>query len=358
VNEVKFLTDASLGAFMDALGVEKKYTNVMGDGGNIWRELADAVGPEVAAGLRAERTLNPVKGVFMAACEVVARYGADADEDPLAQAGAQKTAVVGMRGCECRALAYLDMVMLSQPSPDPFYAARRAATTIVSVDCTQPAGTCFCDLLGDDAYATDVADVNLSPVAGGYVVEALSDAGKEVLAAAAGVLADATETHLAQKDAMRAETARQLQEQNADYEFPADVRECLSATVEDVFWRQQLCNCVQCGGCTAVCPTCYCFLLYDQVAGQNVYERVRAADSCQLTGYTPMAGAPGGAAPDPRRTHMSKFQHRITHKFCYDPENWGVVGCVGCGRCAATCPGAVDLRVVISNIKTGVSASE
>jgi len=355
VNAAKFLTESSLKKFIDALGGGGKYTNAVGLGGNVWRGVEDGVGPDVSAGLRAERPLNPVKGVFMDACEVVARYGADAADDPLAQAGAQKTTVVGMRGCECRALAYLDTVMLSEPSPDPFYAARRAATTIVSVDCAQPAGTCFCDLLGDDAFATNVADVNLSPVEGGYVVTALSDAGKELLAAVGDAVSDATETQLAQKDAMRAETARLLQEQNADYEFPADVRESMPATADDVFWRQELSVCVQCGGCTAVCPTCYCFLLYDLTAGRALYERVRAADSCQLTGYTPMAGAPGTAAPDPRRTHMSKFQHRIAHKFCYDPENWDVVGCVGCGRCAATCPGSVDLRNVISNMKTGVS---
>jgi len=194
VNEIKFLAETSLGALLDALGVEQTYVNAVGRGGNVWRELGDAVGPELTEGLRSTRPHNPVKGVFTAATEVVARYGSAAGgDDPLARAGAEKIAVVGMRGCECRALAYMDTVMLSEPSPDPFYAPRRAATTIVSVDCAQAADTCFCNLLGADAFATDVADVNLSPVEGGYVVSALSETGEKVLATADAVLTDANE---------------------------------------------------------------------------------------------------------------------------------------------------------------------
>ena len=194
MNEIKFLAETSLGALLDALGVEQTYVNAVGRGGNVWRELGDAVGPELTEGLRSTRPHNPVKGVFTAATEVVARYGSAAGgDDPLARAGAEKIAVVGMRGCECRALAYMDTVMLSEPSPDPFYAPRRAATTIVSVDCAQAADTCFCNLLGADAFATDVADVNLSPVEGGYVVSALSETGEKVLATADAVLTDANE---------------------------------------------------------------------------------------------------------------------------------------------------------------------
>ena len=35
------------------------------------------------------------------------------------------------------------------------------------------------------------------------------------------------------------------------------------------------------------------------------------------------------------------------HKFLYMPQNLGVTGCVGCGRCVVSCPSNVDLRQVL-----------
>jgi predicted aldo/keto reductase-like oxidoreductase len=109
-------------------------------------------------------------------------------------------------------------------------------------------------------------------------------------------------------------------------------------------------ECVQCGGCTNVCPACYCFLLSDEEYAEDAYERTRARDSCQFTGYSQMAGPPGTLAPDPRRNHMSKFQHRFAHKFWYNAVSPGILGCVGCGRCRDTCPGAIDLRRVLTEV--------
>jgi succinate dehydrogenase/fumarate reductase-like Fe-S protein len=64
-----------------------------------------------------------------------------------------------------------------------------------------------------------------------------------------------------------------------------------------------------------------------------------------------MAAPAGVARPDPRRTHMDKFQRRFAHKFWHDVTVNGMLGCVGCGRCFETCPGSIDLRRVITAIR-------
>ena len=38
------------------------------------------------------------------------------------------------------------------------------------------------------------------------------------------------------------------------------------------------------------------------------------------------------------------------HKFSYFPQNYGTLGCVGCGRCLDNCPAGVDIREIIQQI--------
>ncbi|KPK61955.1 MAG: hypothetical protein AMK73_07200 [Planctomycetes bacterium SM23_32] len=182
------------------------------------------------------------------------------------------------------------------------------------------------------------------------MVVAGTEAGERVLSEAASLLRDATAEQLEARRAMRDAARERLETQNADYDFPEDWAANLPETLDELFWRMELARCVQCGGCTNVCPQCYCFLLVDQRVGEDAYERAREWDSCQFTGYSEMAGPPGTVKPDPRREHMSKFQHRFAHKFWYSPLMLGALGCVGCGRCGDTCPGAIDLRRVLSNV--------
>ncbi len=348
--EKAFLSDDSLVEFLRLVPADELFVNVREDDTASWERLEDADPASVSAGLRAERPFYSFKSVLMPAAEVVARYG-EAEGDPLEETADRRIAVAGVRGCECRVLDYLDAIMLDEPTEDPFYQLRRRNTIIVGVDCVEAADSCFCDLFGEHAYPETNFDLNLSPVEGGFLVEAGSETGEEVLGEAGSILSEATERHREQLQEMRDRTAAQLEEQNADYKFPDDFAESMPETIEELFWRVQLAECVQCGGCTAVCPACYCFLLYDQEKGENQYERVRAWDSCQFTGYSEMAGPPGTTPPDPRRRHMTKFQHRFAHKFWYNSLSPGILGCVGCGRCRDTCPGAIDLREVLTDMR-------
>jgi ferredoxin len=351
---LRFVPDDRLTDLLRLVPGDRKVANVLSDGSELW-ELLDAADPaEVNAGLRGARPFYSAKSVLMPVSEVVARYGR-AEGDPLDEAVQVTTAVIGARGCECRALAYLDKVMLDEPMADPFYEARRANATVVSVDCAVPAELCFCNLLGQPAYAEADYDLNLSPIDGGFLIEAATEKGEQALSEAASVVSEASGEQIAAQDAMRAAAAEQLASGNADYSFPEDFAQSLPSALDESFWRAELGNCVQCGGCTAVCPQCYCFLLADQATGEGAYERGRVWDSCQFTGYSAMAAPPGMPKPDPRRDHMSKFQHRFAHKFWYNPLMLGVLGCVGCGRCAATCPGAIDLRKVLSQVNEALA---
>ncbi len=354
-----YLSEKELRPLLDSIESKDKVANCWLEGGPgqlaescIWLPLQGATDEQLSVGLRSTRPLSPFKGVLMPIRELVARYGEGELSDPLDELGGESIALIGMRGCECRALGYLDKVMLGEPLADPFYKVRRESCTVLSVDCAAAAESCFCNLLGEKAYPEAGFDLNLSPVPGGYVVEAGSERGEEIARRNQQRLSPATEQHLQRREQMRQGTAAQLQSQNADYSPAEQLAGNLPETLDEAFWFTELAECVQCGGCTAVCPTCYCFLLSDCQQEPGSYERLRAWDSCQLTGYSAMAGPPGAVKPDPRRDHMSKFQRRFAHKFWHDQIVHGMFGCVGCGRCRETCPGAIDLRRVITEIST------
>jgi sulfhydrogenase subunit beta (sulfur reductase) len=349
---IKFVPEHRLVELLQCVPGARKYVNVLTTEGSAWALLEEADPAAVAEGLRGARPFLSAKSLLLPAREVVATYGRERS-DPLDALRNASYALIGARGCECRGLAYLDAVMLGEPMDEPFYRLRRENCTVVAVDCAAAAPSCFCNLLDAPAFAESGFDLNLAAVSGGFTVEAGSDVGEAVLASAGDLVVDASQEQLAGRLSQRRATAEGLAQQNADYGLPGDLVASIPATLGEALWLTELAECVQCGGCTAVCPTCYCFLLYDQEVAEGTYERVRAWDSCQFTGYSEMAGPPGTLKPDPRRDHMSKFQHRFAHKFWYNSITPGILGCVGCGRCRDTCPGGIDLRKVLSGVKAG-----
>ena len=116
------------------------------------------------------------------------------------------------------------------------------------------------------------------------------------------------------------------------------------------YWMQMTAQCLSCGICTYVCPTCYCFSITDET--QNLKgERLRSWDSCMFYHYTLEA-----SGHNPRPTKLEAFRNRVGHKFSYIPERYeGLLGCCGCGRCIRSCPVSIDIRQVVGNLKENTS---
>ena len=62
---------------------------------------------------------------------------------------AEPFVLFGVRACDARSFEILDRVFLSEPQ-DTYYAARRAHGTVVTLACTRPEETCFCQAFGVD----------------------------------------------------------------------------------------------------------------------------------------------------------------------------------------------------------------
>lgn len=292
------------------------------------------------------RPVQSPKGLFLPPTESAGQYGSGAPAAAAVEAG--PVVLVGVRACELRARDYLDKVMLEGDFEDAAYKARREAMTIVSADCVDCTETCCCTLVAGKPFATEGFDVNLTPLDDGYVVEVATEKGRQWLGGTE--LSEATSEQLARRDEIRSAMVERLKQQNAQFTFTvADETPTNLSEHEDAEWQQFAADCVECGACTNICPTCHCFYLYDQVVGPETFERVRTWDSCLLSTYNRMAGGVNmKLTPWPKL--YSRLANRVLHKFTYSPQQYGMLGCVGCGRCIEACAGAIDIRQVVQEL--------
>ncbi len=295
------------------------------------------------------RASQSCKGFLLPAAETVAKYGRAAGQ-PVAVAEAE-IVLVGVRACELRAFAYLDKVMLEGEFVEPLYKARRESAIVVSCDCVDCAETCHCVLVGGRPYAEEGSDVNVTPLDDAFLVEPLSDKGRELLASKSRDWAEATDEHLDRRRQLREAMVERLEKQNAEFTLGAtDENPPALPEADEESWQRFAADCVECGACTNICPTCHCFYLFDHAVAADSAERVRTWDSCLLGTYHRMAGG-AGMKLTPRPELRSRLANRILHKFVYSPQQYGVLGCVGCGRCIDACLGAIDIRKVVEDLK-------
>jgi len=329
---------------------KEKLAEALADERCLWSAAGEQAGPcEMIAGLTKPRSSLSPKGWLYPSLQSVGRYG-DGPTSPPAEAPAPR-AIVGLRACELAALKYLDKMLLEGQFQEPVYQSRRKSAVLVSTDCAAAAPTCFCTSVGGLPFADDGYDVNLSPVEGGFIVDVASDRGRVWLASAGLECAAATAEQLAQRDRIRRAVAEAVEGQNRSAGLQAAQGQSLGLPDDaDPAWQRYAADCVECGACTNICPTCYCFYLYDQALGPGLFERVRTWDSCLLGTYHRMAGTTPNMKPTPRPRLRSRLANRVLHKFNYAPAQCGLLGCVGCGRCIEACLGAIDIRQVAGEL--------
>lgn len=246
----------------------------------------------------------------------------------------------GIRPCDARGLLLLDRVFGGDCS-DPYYGEKRAKTLVLSLGCVNPSPTCFCHAMGGGPCSPEGSDLFFLDVGDRYMVEVGSERGEALLEDEA--FEDADEKSLALSEKIRKKTEASME--------PLAVKETLKERLEQLFddpaWSELAETCLGCGICTYLCPTCHCFDLCDEAAGQTG-ERIRVWDSCQFPLFTQQA-----SGFNPRPTVKERFRQRIMHKFSYLPETQAMLGCVGCGRCVTECPVNLDIREVLVSLSEG-----
>jgi ferredoxin len=261
----------------------------------------------------------------------------------------ERRIIFAVRPCDARGIALLDHVFDSAPDAeaatdsrsyqDPYLAHRRKHTVMIGLACGQPLSTCFCTSVDGGPFSTHGLDQLWTDLGDRYLIEALTERGQ-------GLLADSP--HLRPAGSEDLEQKTELKGRAEDALSGPDVtgiKEKLDRMYDSPFWQYVHLTCLGCGACTFLCPTCHCFDIQDE-GDRREGRRVRNWDTCQFSQFTLHA-----SGHNPRTSGKERVRQRIMHKFSYYVENFGVIACVGCGRCVRECPVNLDIRAVLDGVQ-------
>jgi len=279
-----------------------------------------------------ENSYLPIKEFFFAKQDVLFVFdGADLAV-PVEQV--EPRVFFGVRRCDLNALSHQDLVFMEEPR-DLYYAQRREASVLIGYHCPEPPSPyCFYGSMN----LKDCQDLLFVPRAGYFLVEVGSERGKRLIHEFPRYFGDT-------KEALREEDRRTP---GADGLATTGI----AAFYNDERWEEGVRNCLSCGACTALCPTCYCYEIHDEVelGHASCGSRNRCWSSCQLKEFSRVAGDCYF-----RECRSERFRHRIYHQLEYFRERYNVTLCTGCGRCISFCPTRIDWVDMINRMVASAS---
>ncbi len=303
-----------------------------------------------AVDLTLDTRRSSVRGLWMPQTEVLFRYRVTHEGPQIrpAERPSRAQVVFGLHPCEAAAFRRIAKVLRGGVRPDPL-GIESEELVLASLYCAAPRRGCFCAQVGSPIdMAEEGADLVLTPIEGAYVVHAVTDRGQAVVAEGGSLLAEASAAQVA-----AAETVQKgLIEKMAGRE---PIRPLESSAVEvwdDAIFQTQAARCIGCGICTYMCPSCHCFDILDDRAGQHGC-RYRCWDSCQFGHFTMHA-----SRHNPRESQADRMRQRVLHKLLYMPKEFGVTGCTGCGRCVELCPVGISIVEVLEDLQNAHPKAE
>lgn len=222
----------------------------------------------------------------------------------------------GLRLCDLNAFHINDELFLNQEPKMDFYQKFRDNLLLVGLWCDKPQDEyCFCDSMElQHRY-----DLCLFDKGDSFHIKAGSEKGLKLL------------------KPLKLETDAYWKEA-PDCEMKLKTTDIKEFFKRNEVWEKGDADCLSCGDCTTLCPTCLCFDMEDEtdLAG-TCGERCAKWDSCMYKDFTLVAGGEHF-----RGDRIDRFKHRIYHKLQYFKEDFNKSMCTGCGRCIRGCPTKID----------------
>lgn len=290
-------------------------------------------------------TIIPPRAILLPSWEEMFRFRKDGKgyHIELPPSDASKQLIFGIRPCDAKAMAILDMTF-KDAYEDPYYLHKRNNTVLVGLGCTNPYDSCFCTSLGISPGESNDVDLMLTDIGHEFLIEVVTDKGKELMGKTGGLLEEAT-----QADETRAKEVKESAHNKVTRRINIDdiKQRLLPAFDNEDYWGEIAAKCLSCGICTFLCPTCYCFDINDELV-ENQGKRFRSWDSCAFPIYTKMP------MENPRAEKWRRLRQRVYHKYEFYPMNFGVIACTGCGRCIRYCPVNWDITQTLNSLPVKV----
>ena len=236
-------------------------------------------------------------------------------------------AIVFLRSCDMHGLARLDDVYRADGKVDFYYEQLRNNTKFIVMGCEGGFESCFCESMGTNT--PPACDGYILPREGSYILDSSFDELTELLTAQGAEQVDFTP-----------QSATNALKVTVPGEIPDEIAKA-------ALWDEYDARCIVCGRCNFVCPTCGCFTMQDIFYDENASagERRRVWASCQIDGYTDIAG---GIAF--RKTKGERMRFKVLHKLRDHKGRYGKNMCVGCGRCDDVCPEYISFSACIGKV--------
>lgn len=279
------------------------------------------------------RTLQSIRKYFLPPVEKLLSYSTDSNEFEKIEIESKHKIYLGVHSYDMHAVLKLDY-NFTEGNPEKNYLTRRANSLFIGVSFT-PDDYHFSRSVGIPIEDYEGFDIFLRKQDYGYTVIVLTDNGEQLL------------------DGFTMETEDKTTNDFTP-EFKSQIKinyHQLPVVFEKVWdspiWETISKNCVGCGTCNLVCPTCYCFNVTDEVdlALKNG-TRDRHWDGCTLNSFAAVAGGENF-----REKLEERQRHRLYRKFKYISDITGEPWCVGCGRCVVSCTAGISIVDTVNELK-------
>jgi len=287
-------------------------------------------------------TILPPKKYLFPQQETLLRFDTKPHADVRPVVESKKQILFGVRPCDIHGINLLDKVFTTDHE-DTNYTKKRADTIIFGIDCLAP---CYehalCASVGclevDDGY-----DVMMTDIGTKFYTVVRTSRGEELISKYAD-FADAED-----EDKEKYLQLKKKREGLFDYKFKADLSELpllFKNADNNPIWEELNDRCLGCGRCNIVCPTCYCFDVYDCMElDMSSGERCREWDACTLKDFAVVS-----TGENFRSTRGQRLRHRFNRKFNYLMTKHNASFCVGCGRCTRSCPVNIDVAETVNSV--------
>jgi ferredoxin len=246
-------------------------------------------------------------------------------------------AVVGVRPCDAHAFQIVKRNFDNPEYRDRWWVQRFESTTLVGFGCNEPCSTCFCSSVGGGPFSEKGLDVMVCDLGETLVARTITAKGEKFLGRAEGG------KPVDERDRKRMEGLATKVRKSITSTVATDRLKDKAVTrlFDAPFWEEVAFACINCGTCTFLCPTCWCFDIQDEVTGKQG-DRMRNWDSCMFPLFTLH-----GSGHNPRDKKFQRVRQRFMHKLKYYVDKYdNGVQCSGCGRCVRYCPVNIDIREV------------
>jgi NAD(P)H-flavin reductase/formate hydrogenlyase subunit 6/NADH:ubiquinone oxidoreductase subunit I len=275
-------------------------------------------------------TLLPPKKYFFPQRETLFTYDLSGGFSAKNPVDTKPMVIIGIHPYDIVALLHMDEIFRETKS-DPYYFKKRAASVIIGVNIQKMSKWNFSSFMGcasiDYGY-----DLMLTDLGNRYAINVGSQKGEELLSK----YAKNVTLSLARDIQIAGQKKREIMNMpQQKFDFPPElIPELLKDSYgKSGFWEKHSENCLACGSCVLVCPTCYCFDVKDNPDLSLEHgERIRTWDGCLLEDFAKIA-----SGENFRATRPTRYRHRYFKKGKYLFDRFGFVSCVGCGRCSSNC---------------------